>query len=330
MIKIDVERLNTLKENFKGKKIAVIGDMMLDCYFWGEVNRISPEAPVPIVELESEFYRPGGAANVALNILTLGANPIPIGVIGDDRHGKIFMDIINENGITKEGLFIDKARPTTAKVRIIAKNQQILRVDREKKNNISEEMENEIINYIKDKINEFDALIFEDYNKGVLTENIIKETLKLAIQSNKLTSVDPKVNNFFEYKKSILFKPNKKETENAVGFKIKDEADLQKAGEILKEKLDCKYLLITLGEEGSAIFYNEDKYIKIPTKARKVADVSGAGDTVIATATIALAAGADILEAAYLANLAGGLACEQVGVVPISLEDLFKEADIRK
>jgi len=329
MIKISLERLVELKKNFNGKKIAVIGDLMLDCYFWGSVNRISPEAPVPIVELESEFYRLGGAANVALNILTLGGIPLPIGVIGEDRHGKIFTNLLEENQISKEGIFVDTDRSTTAKVRIIANNQQLLRVDREQKKDISKDLELKILSYLKNNLNDIDAIILEDYNKGVLSQNVIKEVIKFANQNKIITSVDPKENNFFEYKHSFLFKPNKKETENAVGFKINNDEDLQKAGNILKNKLECKYLLITLGEQGSAIFYDDNKFIKVPTKARKVADVSGAGDTVIATATLALAAHADIFEASYLANLAGGLACEQVGVVPIKLDQLFQEASLR-
>lgn len=323
MVNIPIQRLEELKNNFYGKRIAVIGDMMLDCYFWGDVHRISPEAPVPVIEIDNEFFRFGGAANVAFNILKLGGIPIPVGVIGDDNSGAIFNSLIKESKISQEGIFVDVNRPTTSKTRVIASSQHVVRIDREKKNNISKDIEDNILEFFSSNIESIDAIILQDYNKGVITKNIIHSLISLTNKHNKVITVDPKFNNFFEYKHSTVFKPNRKETEDAFGLRISTEDDIRKAGEMLLDKLKAKYILLTLGKEGIALFERGKPERRIPTKARKVADVSGAGDTVISTLTIAMCAGAEINEAAYLANYAGGLVCEEVGIVPIELDKLF-------
>ncbi len=323
MLNISKEELTKIKNSFTGKKIAVVGDMMLDGYFWGDVKRISPEAPVPIVEIENEFFRFGGAANVALNILKLGGIPFPVGVIGNDQDGKKFNELLEKEKITSEGIIVDSTRPTTIKTRVIAENQHIVRIDRESKLNISPDMEDKIISAINGKINNLDAIILQDYNKGVLTKRLINEIIKLANENNKIITVDPKFDNFLEYKNVTVFKPNKKEAENIFGIRIQTDEDILNAGERLLDKLQSKFVLLTLGELGVALFEKNNSVKRIPTKARKVADVSGAGDTVISTLTMALAAGADIYTSAYLANYAGGLVCEEVGIVPIELEKLF-------
>lgn len=323
MIKFDRNRLNDLKNQFKNIKIAVIGDMMLDCYFSGKVNRISPEAPVPILEVENEFTRFGGAANVALNIASLTGIPYPVGVIGYDSYGADFSSLLKETGIDDRGIFVCDERPTTAKTRIIASHQHIVRIDKENKSDIDEKTENKIINFIKENINDLDAIILEDYNKGVLTKKVITEIIKMANENNVIVTVDPKFNNFLTYQNVTVFKPNRKEAEDALGIRISSEKDILKAGEALLEKLNAKYILLTLGEEGIALFEKDQPMRRLPTKARNVADVSGAGDTVISTLTVALAAGAEILEAAYLANWAGGLVCEISGIIPIAIDKLF-------
>ncbi len=323
MLNISEVKLDSIKNNFNGKHIAVIGDMMLDSYFWGDVKRISPEAPVPVVEIENEFFRFGGAANVALNILKLGGIPFPIGVIGNDTDGNIFKTLLAEADISGEGIIVDDLRPTTAKTRVIADNQHVVRIDRESKNEISTEIENKFFSLLNDNINKFDAIILQDYNKGVLSKNLIKRVIDLANQNGIIVNVDPKFDNFLEYKNVTVFKPNKKETEDILGIRIKNDEEINVAGKKLLSNLNCKYVLLTLGELGVALFSNDDSVKRIPTKARKVADVSGAGDTVISTLTMALAAGADIYEAAYLANYAGGLVCEKVGIVPIEQNELF-------
>ena len=323
MVEITSERMNKLKENFKGKRIAVIGDMMLDQYFWGDVKRISPEAPVPVVEVDDEFARFGGAANVALNILKLGGVPVPIGIIGKDNEGNIFKSLMDEVGIDSRGIIIDEQRPTTSKLRVIAGKQHVVRIDKENKDSINNEVEEKLLVFLTDELNSLDGIILQDYNKGVLTKKIINTTIELANGKNKIITVDPKFENFFEYKNVTVFKPNRKEAQDAFGTRIKNGEDLLTIGMKLLEKLNPKYALLTLGEKGISLFEKGKEMRTVPTKARKVSDVSGAGDTVISTLTIALAAGANIYEAAYLANYAGGLVCEEVGIVPIELDYLF-------
>lgn len=325
MKELSKNELKRLKKNFSNKKIAIIGDMMLDVYFRGDVKRISPEAPVPVIEIESEFFRFGGAANCALNIQSLGGIPVPIGVIGYDTNGSVFTSLLEENRIEQSGILIDDERPTTTKTRVISDSQHIVRIDKELKNYINIKLQKKIFEFIKSIIKELDGIILQDYNKGVLTPNLIKDIITLANKNNVLITVDPKFNNFFLYKNVTVFKPNRKEAEDVLGIKIKQDEDISKAGKLLLSKLKAQNVLLTLGEGGVAVFQRNLIEKRLPTKARKVADVSGAGDTVISTLTMALAAGADILEASYLANFAGGLVCEEVGIVPIEIDKLFNE-----
>ena len=324
MVNLSTHRLEELKNNFTGKKIAIVGDMMLDGYFWGDVKRISPEAPVPVVEVGDEFYRFGGAANVALNILKLGGIPYPIGVIGYDNDGTIFTSLINENQMHSDGIFIDDTRPTTAKTRVIAHNQHVVRIDKESKDYINEEMRKKIFSYLESHLKKIDGIILQDYNKGVLTPELIEKITHLANINDILITVDPKFNNFFAYKNVTVFKPNRKEAEEVLGIKIKTSQDVSSAGKTILEKLKAKNVLLTLGEEGIAVFSEHQPEKRMSTKAMKVADVSGAGDTVISTLTLALAANANILEASYLANFAAGIVCGEVGIVPIEIDRLFK------
>jgi rfaE bifunctional protein kinase chain/domain len=230
---------------------------------------------------------------------------------------------MEENDLEKDGIFYDDNRPTTVKTRIIAHSQHVVRVDKEDKKDISEEMENKILQFLQQRKNEIDGIILEDYNKGVLTKNLIKQVIDFANQNKILITVDPKFDNFFEYQNVTVFKPNRKETEDALGIKLDSEEKVFEAGRRLKEKLNPEYLLLTRGEKGMTLFSKNGDVHTIPTRARKVADVSGAGDTVIATITMALAAGAEIEEAATIANRAAGLVCEEVGVVPVNRELLY-------
>jgi rfaE bifunctional protein kinase chain/domain len=324
MIEISKNRLDELKKDFEGKKIAVIGDMMLDGYYWGDVKRISPEAPVPVLEVEEEFFRFGGAANVALNIQTLGGTPIPVGVIGYDNYGTIFSSLMRENKIEDDYILVDDERPTTTKTRVIANNQHVVRIDKESKTNISEKMEEKLMGQLANLIDSLDGIILQDYNKGVLTSSLINKVISIANNKNILVTVDPKFDNFFDYKNVTVFKPNKKETESVLGVKINSDEDISSAGERLLLELNSQYVLLTLGENGIAVFERDGTEKRMPTKARKVADVSGAGDTVISTLTIALAAGANIYEASFLANYAAGIVCGEVGIVPIEKGKLFE------
>ena len=223
MIKLSDKRIKELKHNFDGKRIAVIGDMMLDGYYWGDVKRFSPEAPVPVLEVEEEFFRFGGAANVALN-------PIPIGVIGDDNFGAIFSSLLNESKISADGILIDDSRPTTTKTRVIADSQHVVRIDKESKEYLNTKMEGEIFDYVKKIINDLDGIILQDYNKGVLSESLITKIVSEANEMNKLITVDPKFDNFWSYKNVTVFKPNRKETEEKLGFRIRTPKDVSFAG----------------------------------------------------------------------------------------------------
>jgi rfaE bifunctional protein kinase chain/domain len=322
VVRITEQRLTELLTNMKGKRIAVIGDLMLDRYFWGSVSRISPEAPVPVVDLETEQARLGGAANVAMNIRSLGGIPMLVGVIGADNSGKQLFEIIRENNFPTEGVVVDPSRPTTVKTRVIAHNQHVVRIDRELKTDISYTIQNNIIEVLTHNINQIDGIIIEDYNKGVVVKPLIKQLIDLANKNRKTITVDPKFNNFFEYSGVTLFKPNRKEVEEAMGMRIRTDEDIQRAGKTLREKLGCENVLLTLSEQGMALFEGNGSIASVPTRARNVQDVSGAGDTVISTLTMSLAGGANMKEAATLANFAGGIVCSYLGIVPIDVQEL--------
>ncbi len=314
---IDKHKLLSFVPEFLNKRIAVIGDLMIDQYIWGSVKRISPEAPVPIVEIKNESNSLGGAANVANNLHRLGVTVVPIGVIGDDEDGQALLKLAVQSGFEKGGIFTDPSRPTTVKSRIIAHNQHVVRVDRELKTEIPENIEQNIITFLESEIPNLDALIFEDYNKGLLTSNLIRKAIALAHENHILTTVDPKFNHFLEYKGVTLFKPNRKETEEATAQVIKGIESCVAAAINLREKLGCQNILITLGEEGMVLVNHKNHFTQIPTRAKRVHDVSGAGDTVISTLTACLASGATIAEAAHMANFAASVVIAEIGAVPI-------------
>lgn len=322
-----VERARELLERMQGKRVVVIGDLMLDRYVWGSVSRISPEAPVPVVEVTEESARLGGSANVVNNLIGLGAEALPVGVVGDDVHGSTILQLLASQGVRTDGVVVEAGRTTTVKTRVIAHGQHVVRVDRESRTPLADETRDKLLRAITDLAENADAILFEDYNKGVLEPPLIAAALELARQKGILTGVDPKFENFFEYRGATLFKPNRREAEAVLGTLIRTPEELERAGATLQRRLDCRFLMITLGEDGLALFGEGDGYTHVPTRARKVADVSGAGDTVISTATLALAAGATALEAAVLANYAAGVVCGEVGVVPISREALLQAVE---
>ncbi len=315
-------RAEEIFNNCKGKQIAVIGDVMLDRYFWGSVSRVSPEAPVPVIDLEEETFHLGGAANVAHNLQSLGIKPILCGCIGDDEPGRTFSNISEKAGISTKGLFTDKNRPTTVKTRIIGNNQQIARLDVEVREKIDSMAENFIIRTINETEN-LAGIIFEDYNKGTITEFLIYEIISFAKINNIPVFVDPKFDNFFLFRDVTVVKPNKKEASKALGMEIKTEEDVIKTGRELMERLNCSYVLLTLGKDGMMLFENNGDISSVPTRARNVADVSGAGDTAIATLSAAIAGGASIKESAALANYASGSVCESPGIVSITIDNLL-------
>lgn len=317
-----------LFSKFNDLRILVIGDVMVDAYILGKVNRISPEAPVPVVSFEQEEKRVGGAGNVALNLVALGAQPIVCSVIGDDEQGQALTNLLAEKGISSQGIITSKNRKTTVKTRIIASKQQLLRIDSETTSPINLIEENALLLQIQILINKgIDGIIFEDYNKGVLTEKLIQQVIALAKVAKIPTTVDPKKDNFFAFKGVTLFKPNLKELKEGmnISFDFKSQQHLfEQAVTDLEEKLENTISFITLSEFGVFIKEgNQNKYIA--AHLRNIADVSGAGDTVIAVATLCLIVGATISDIAGISNVAGGLVCEQSGVVSISKQELIKE-----
>ena len=302
---------------------------MIDSYMWGKVNRISPEAPVPIIMSTNQENRLGGAANVALNVQALGANPILCSVIGKDAKSKTFQSLLRKRKLTNEGILEHESRKTTVKTRIIADNQQLMRVDEELDGALNTEIETNFIHKIQTIISdkEIDAIIFEDYDKGCITPDIIRSIVDFANKHQIPTLVDPKKRNFMDYKNVTLFKPNFKELVEGAKIDIQkgDYDAIFEASQKLRSVLQAKYFLITLSELGVFISYN-NSYKTIPAEIRDIADVSGAGDTLIGTASLCLAAGLEPELIAGISNLAGGLVCEKVGVVPINKEQLLKES----
>ena len=303
---------------------------MVDEYLIGTVSRLSPEAPVPIIDIENESLRFGGAANVALNLKTLGCIPIIIGLTGEDKMSNRFLELMESYQLITDGIIRDENRPTTVKTRIIGDNQHIARVDREKTIYVEGKLEEKIKEKILSYINDANAVILQDYNKGVLSKSVIRYIITLANEKNVLSSVDPKFLNFMDYKNATIFKPNIKETAQALACSIQTEDDIKIAGIQLLNKLNVKNVLLTLGAKGMALFESDGSYGHMHTKTRKVADVSGAGDTVISTMTAAMAGGANAREAASMANYAAGIVCEEVGIVPIEADKLKTEILLRE
>jgi rfaE bifunctional protein kinase chain/domain len=326
MVAFTQQRLKELFTSFLGKRIAVVGDLMVDSYYWGTVNRVSPEAPVPVVDVVSESVRLGGAANVANNIQALGGEPVLIGLIGDDHAGEMFLNILKEQNLVGDGIVRDTARPTTIKSRVIAHGQHVVRIDNESKLDCPEHLQHRIIDAVKYNIHTIDGIILEDYNKGVITKDIIHEITAVACKYGKIICVDPKFNNFFEYKNVTVFKPNKREVEEATGNRIRNNDDVVAAGKKLLVALQAENVLMTRGEEGLTVFEKNGDISHMRSLATNVQDVSGAGDTVISTLTMALVSNASVREAAALANCAASVVIGAVGIVPIQPDELLKRA----
>ncbi len=322
-----MSEVKPLFERLANTRVLVIGDVMLDRYLRGQVDRISPEAPVPVVQLNSSESRLGGAANVALNINAMGAKAILCSIVGRDEYGETIRDLLPRMGISNNYLLSSNDRPTTVKTRIIAANQHLLRVDNETTAPLNQGEEQQLIGRVRQILDKKDinVILFQDYNKGLLTRTMIREVQLEALKRDIPTVVDPKFNNFFEYKHSTLFKPNLKEIREALGqhFEV-DRESLDQATNNLRRRLDQKYTLITLSEKG--VYYHDGEQSEIlPTQARKIADVCGAGDTVISVAALGLANQLSIREIGLLSNLAGGQVCASVGVVPVNREQLELE-----
>lgn len=320
--------VNQIFEKFREMRAIVIGDAMIDSYSWGKVERLSPEAPVPIVTITTHENRLGGAANVALNLQTLGANPVLFSVIGDDEKGRIFEELLDKREISRKGVFIDSSRKTTIKTRIISNGKHVVRVDEESDDYISPEIEKKLSDAIISEINTkpVDVIIFVDYDKGILTPSLFQTINAFAKEKGIPTAVDPKKRNFNNYTDVSLFKPNFKEFTQGAGLAINknDIETIKQAADNFKKQQNLKLIFITLSELGVFIS-NGSKGQHFPAVIRYIADVSGAGDTVISVASLAMAAGLPPKTMALMSNLAGGLVCEKLGVVPIDKKQLKKE-----
>lgn len=318
--------ISRLFDQFEDTKVLVLGDVMIDAYFYGSVSRISPEAPVPIVNLTKKEQRLGGAANVALNLKSLGAVPIICSIKGNDADGKRLKELCRENGLVIEGLINDYKRETTVKTRIIGNSHQLLRIDEEDTADIDESVEDLVYEAVNSFIDQVDVLIFQDYNKGLLTAELIQRVIALCTSKKVPMVVDPKFNNFYEYKGVTLFKPNKKEIQQAENITDKlNLRDIKVLASTVRQKLNANKIMTTLSEDG-VIIINETETIHLPAHARKILDVSGAGDSVLSVAALCVAAGISDEITAALSNLAGGIVCEQIGVVPIDKDLLLGEA----
>ncbi|GHN00380.1 carbohydrate kinase [Cytophagales bacterium WSM2-2] len=314
-------------DSFSRLRVLIIGDVMLDSYIWGAVERISPEAPVPVVNVKKKDFRLGGAANVALNVLSLGAKPVLCALIGNDDDGKKLIQRLDEQSMSKDGIVMSPYRPTTVKTRVIASHQHVVRVDEESDAEANETEEKLLLERIEKLIPHCDVVIFEDYDKGVLNEAIISKTVELAKKRSIPTVVDPKKRNFLSYKEVTLFKPNLKELREGLKIDVSasNQDQVQRASAALKEKLNVEGVMVTLSEHGVYIDFQNQK-VKLPAHAREIADVSGAGDTVVSVAALSVALKLEPKTIAALSNLAGGLVCQHVGVVPIDKAELMREA----
>ena len=316
-----------LKENierFPDARVLVVGDIIMDRYVWGDVSRISPEAPVPVVEVRQETKMLGGAANVVHNIASLGAKPILCGVLGEDLNGREIIDEVGRMGLEVEGLVTEQGRPTSIKTRIVAQSQQVVRFDRESKKNISLETIQKLLGFIGENLKDLDAIVVSDYGKGVISAPLMKGLRKLVEDSSVIIAVDPKTGNFEYYHGVDVITPNHHEAGIFCRFEIVDKDTLMQAGRRMLRELNCRSVLITQGKEGVTLFENNGETTHIPTVAKKVFDVTGAGDTVIGTFSLGLASGLDLKSAAVLSNFAAGIVVGEVGTSVVRAEDLKK------
>jgi rfaE bifunctional protein kinase chain/domain len=325
MDKIPQKRLEKILSGFTSSRVMVLGDLMLDHFLWGTVTRISPEAPVPVVQVGDETIRLGGAANVARNIHTLGATPVLIGLVGGDQHGQTLVEAIGHEGIDTGGVVVDQERGTTVKTRVVAHSQQVVRADREDTRDVSGKVFQQILEKVAKEMDDIQAMIISDYGKGVITAEVLRQVLELAKKRGRFVAVDPKESHFDLYQGVSLITPNQQEAGQAYGKPIVDAAILEEVGRGMLEKLRLEALLITRGEEGMALFEADGSMTHFPTMARQVYDVTGAGDTVVGSFAVARTAGASLREAALISNHAAGIAVAGVGTTAVTFAELREE-----
>ena len=317
-IAFEVGALHVRIGRFAGRRLLVLGDVMLDYYLWGRCERISPEAPVPVVDVQRESSSLGGAGNVAANLAALGAEPVLVGVMGDDPHAQQMLDAFAVRGVSTRALVRDPGRPTTFKTRILAQNQQVVRADWESRAEVDGPALRDLLDALTREIPRCEALVISDYGKGVVTRPVLDHAMKLARERKVPVAVDPKESHIDAYRGVSILTPNQLEAGYVMGRRIVDEASLMAVGWGLQERLDAECALITRGADGMSLFEKGGRYTHLPTVAREVFDVTGAGDTVVSVVALALAAGASYPEACYLANHAAGVVIREVGTASCS------------
>ena len=310
---------------FRGQRVLVLGDIMLDEYIWGEVRRISPEAPVPVVEMSRRTYVPGGESNTAANVAALGGQPYLLGVVGEDYHANCLREALTRSGIDHLGLCVDETRLTTTKTRIVAHSQQVVRLDCEQRTSLSARLEDELLRQAETRLAEVEACIISDYGKGLVSERLARQFIRLARQAGKPVVVDPKGTDYGKYCGATVVKPNAHEAETVAKQPITDEASLAEVGRRLLEILDGSALLITRGAQGMSLFRGREPAVHIPTLARHVFDVTGAGDTVASVLALGLAASGSLEESMHLANRAASIVVGKVGTATVTVEELLAE-----
>ncbi len=312
-----------LAEAFRGKRVLVLGDVMLDEYIWGEVRRISPEAPVPVVEMSRRTYVPGGASNTAANVAALGGVPMLLGIVGGDYHATVLREALTRHGIDPEGLCVDPTRLTTTKTRIVAHSQQVVRLDCEQRAPLAAGLEDELLAAAEARLPGVEVCVISDYGKGLVSERVARQFIRLARLAGRPVVVDPKGTDYGKYRGATVVKPNVHEAEAVAKQPITDEASLREVGRRLLEILDGSALLITRGPQGMSLFRADADTVHLPTLARHVYDVTGAGDTVASTLALSLAAGGNLEEAMHLANRAASIVVGKVGTATVTPEELL-------
>ncbi|MBW2599022.1 MAG: D-glycero-beta-D-manno-heptose-7-phosphate kinase [Deltaproteobacteria bacterium] len=321
---IDRKKALDIISRFHSSKVLVVGDIMVDQFIWGKVSRISPEAPVPVVRVTSESLLLGGCANVLNNVFSMGGKVAVSGIVGSDNMGRWLTDKLREMGIDTAGVIVEDKRPTIVKTRVVAHHQQVVRFDREDKSPVSGNSLQRIIEYIESMKDDLGAVIISDYNKGVFSEKLTKGIREITSESGIILCIDPKQSDFSLYRGCDLVTPNQQEMERALGIELENSDDITKGGRTLIRKFDFGALLVTRGEDGMSLFENDGQVTHIPTVAREVFDVTGAGDTVIGVFALCVAAGATLKEASVLANHAAGIAVGKVGTAPVYQDELKK------
>ena len=317
--------LRSYVKKFSESRILVIGDLMVDHYIWGTVKRISPEAPVPVVNVTSETMLLGGAANVCHNIFSLGGKTDLGGVIGQDASGEWITRRLKEMKVSGQGIIQEPGRPTTRKTRVIAHSQQVVRFDHEKRGDISAGSQKKLLSWLENNLDQYQSIVISDYEKGVVTESLIRGAINFSKELKIKIIVDPKISHFSIYRGVTLLTPNHLEASLCSGIEIEDEASLMKAGQTILKKLDCESVLITRGEHGMSLFENSGEVTHIPTVAKNVFDVTGAGDTVVSVLSLALSAGANLKDSAVLANHAAGIVVGIVGTATVTQQTLLDD-----